>query len=156
MGLDLNVQLEKVDRVLQTMLVPPRSNLGVSSDYIFANYSDQILLQIIGESDFMGDSDVYICFDESSKRCTLGSHHGDESVSEKNENYKLDSCVSSSRKIEAFVTVCKRRLAPRNGIQCTAVGVTGRNIMEITITDGRFVRNPEDKTTLLFVTSNHY
>ncbi len=156
MGLDLNEQLEKIDRVLQTMLVPPRSNLGVTSDYIFENYSDQILLQIIGESDYMGDSDVYICYDKSSKRCTLGSHNGDESASVKNENYKLDFCMSNSRKIEAFVTVCKKQLAPRNGIQCTAVGVTGQNTLKITITDERFVRNTEDKPTLLFVTSNHY
>jgi hypothetical protein len=63
--------------------------------------------------------------------------------------------MSDSREIEEFVTVCKRQLAPRNGIQCTAVGVAGQTVLKITIIDGRFVWNIENKPTLLFTTTNH-
>ena len=148
MGLKLNMQLEKIDRVLQTMMMAPRSNLGVSSQDIFTRFRDQFLLELTGINNPMSGSDVYICYDQLSASCSLCLHQGDESLLKEDENYKLYRCLSDTNKFTAFANVCKTQLAPTQGIKCSVVA--GPQNVEITITDERFVGGSAETQTLLF------
>jgi hypothetical protein len=138
MGLDLNVQLEKIDRVLQTMVMAPsKSYLGMNLFQLVHKYPVRFLIST-DLTFFNGKNTAYICYDHRTPEISLCLKTGPTV-------YKAFDCLSDHLTRTRFVMDCQSILDVRNEtISCSAT--PQNNGMLITIVDNR-IRAPH---SLLF------
>ncbi len=129
MGLNLNMQLEKVDRVLQTMMMAPsRAYLGINFAQLVQAYPVRFFIST--EFKFInGSNTAYICYDHRISKIFLCLKMG-------NADYRCFDCLSDHATRTDFVMGCQSIPNVKNEtISCNAV--SGPHLLRITIIDNR-------------------